>query len=175
MLLQTILDNGFKYDSTTGFELADMTERPFPFTENNAIPDPSCTTCLPTESYNGVWQVPLWALQYEGQVYPMDPGMARRKRKFSQASSPSDVLRFAFDQAYYNNRAPVPIALHPFWFNDDRLRQTQSFINYALTQPDVYFVTYSQLIEWMEDPVPASAMGDWLKSRCMNKPLRKTL
>jgi hypothetical protein len=29
---------------------------------------------------------------------------------------------------------------------------------YALSQPDVYFVTVRQLIAWMEDPVPADQL-----------------
>ena len=172
--IQLLEDNGFSYDSTIGFELAEMDQRPFPFTMNNAIPDPSCNTCSPQESYPGLWEIPLWALQYNGQVYPMDPGMSRTyRKKMSVASSSEDVLRTAFDVAYNGNRAPLPIAVHPFWFNDDRVRETQTFINYALAQDDVYFVTMTQLMEWMQDPVPASSMGSWLKSRCKNAPLKR--
>jgi hypothetical protein len=177
-----LVDEGFLYDSTTGYELAEMTERPFPFTMNNGIPDPSCKTCLSTESYSGLWQVPIWALTYEGSVYPMDPGMARRRKKrkklvprYSQATSAESVLRTAFDQAYNSNRAPVPIAVHPFWFTSSgsRLNEAQDFIKYAASFDDVYFVTLSQLVEWMSSPVPSSEMGSWLKARCKNKPLRR--
>jgi hypothetical protein len=193
---------GYKYDSTTGFESAEMNERPFPFTMNNGVPDPSCKHCSSTEAYSFIWEVPLWALSYEGQVYPMDPGMAKKKsskktldykgqvfpnegsiegnsiegltsRQRNIGNSAEAVLKNAFDQAYFNNRAPVPIAVHPYWFSGTRLSEAQSFVNYALTFKDVYFVTMSQLVEWMEDPVPVRNMAVWLRNRCHNKPLRR--
>ncbi|KAL4514952.1 hypothetical protein Ndes2437A_g07022 [Nannochloris sp. 'desiccata'] len=200
---EMLAGEGFTYDSTTGFEFAEMYERPFPFTMNNGVPDPSCKTCAPTEAYSSIWEVPLWALSYEGQVYPMDPGMAKKKKSAKSLEykgqvfpnedlieqddgeggrlttrqrtigySAEAVLKNAFDQAYNNNRAPVPIAVHPYWFTETRLREAQSFVEYALTFQDVYFVTMSQLVEWMEDPVPVRNMAVWLKNRCQNKSLR---
>ena len=38
----------------------------------------------------------------------------------------------------------------------------------ALAVPNVWFVTYSDLIRWMEAPVPASQMEQWLKCAPVN-------
>ena len=38
----------------------------------------------------------------------------------------------------------------------------------ALALPNVYFVTYEQLRQWMGAPVPASQMQSWLKCNAVN-------
>lgn len=42
------------------------------------------------------------------------------------------------------------------------------FFEWALAQPDVWFVTMRQLLEWMKAPVPASQMADWYKCKPTN-------
>ena len=149
-----------------------MSARPWPFTMQNGLPDPVCKTCTKKEHYRGLWEVPVWALGYEGQIYNMDPGMGRSGGgrfdggRVSQARAADVVLKSAFDEAYFGNRAPIPIAVHAYWFNKRRLDETQAFIKYALSQPDVYFVTVRQLVEWMKNPKPAVETGRWLREKC---------
>jgi len=120
------------------------------------------------------------SLKYKGQAFPnedttetdlTDTLTSRSRRRGNSAKA---VLKNAFDKAYNGNRAPVPIAVHPYWFSEKRLRDARSFIKYALTFKDVYFVTMSQLVEWMESPVPKQNMAVWLYNRCdNNEPLNK--
>jgi hypothetical protein len=123
------------------------------------------------------------SLVYRGQVFPIESVVADMVNAHGEVTSRSeggamrmsaeDVLKNAFDQAYNNNRAPVPIFVHPYWFSDERLQGAQNFIKYALSHDDVYFVTLSQLVEWMKEPIPAREMKDWLKSRCQNEALKR--
>lgn len=43
-----------------------------------------------------------------------------------------------------------------------------SLPNQALAMPDVYFMTYEQLRQWVLAPVPASQMQGWLKCNAVN-------
>ena len=145
--------------------------RSWPFTLDFGVPDNSCSptdsfqSCTPTERYPGLWEIPVWEVQSaDGQSYGMDPG----------ASSPGngaerpvfDVMKFNFDASYAGDRAPAPIFVHAGWFEANRIADTEKFINYALSKPDVYFVTFTQLIQWMQNPVPNAQIGAWLSARC---------
>ena len=154
-----------------------MASRSWPFTMDSGSPDKYCRTCPSTESFPGLWELPYSALKYDGQTYTMDPGMpkdpkyrGRLLRGIPADARPVDkVLQFAFDQAYNGNRAPLPIAVHTPWFESNaRIKEAQKFIKYALSKPDVYFVTYARVIEWMRAPVGKGQVAAWLAARCKN-------
>jgi hypothetical protein len=128
-------------------------------------PDEDFQKCYENETYPGMYNVPVWELIYDGQSYGMDPGA---NSAGNGEVRPADaVLKVAFDAAYEGNRAPVPVFLHRSWFNGTRSAQTKKFIEYALSKPDVYFVTMRQLVEYMKAPVPKSLMPQWLANRCV--------
>lgn len=165
-------DQGFKYDTShtfyTGTEDV-LAQRIWPHTMDSGVADNACDEvyqiCGPEETYKGFWEVPVWELVYDGQSYAMDPGANSAGN--GEERSAFDVLKTAFDATYAGNRAPLPFYVHLSWFEGgNRTEDGGRFIEYALSNPDVYFVTFSQMIEWMEDPVPVSAMPQWLQLRC---------
>lgn len=167
---QVLLANGFRYDSSMDFSVNDgnMSARVWPFTMDYGVPDADCDkkfeVCGPGESYPGLWQIPMWDLVYQNQIFTMDPG--RGEPGNGQSRPTYDVLQYSFDQAYNGNRAPLPIYVHVFWYNNQSIADTQRFIQYALSKPDTYFVTMQQLVNWLENPVPASQMPAWLSQQC---------
>lgn len=44
----------------------------------------------------------------------------------------------------------------------------RAFIKAVQAKPDVFFVTYSQLQQWMEAPVPTSRMASWLQCNAVD-------
>ena len=83
------------------------------------------------------------------------------------AERPVDkVMNYVLDAALKSNRAPVALPIHLYWLSDRRIREAVKFVKYALSKPDVYFVTTQQLVEWMKNPVPKSQVAAWLKARC---------
>jgi hypothetical protein len=48
----------------------------------------------------------------------------------------------------------------------DSLKMYQEFLDWALTQPDTWFVTSQQLLEWMKNPVPADQLKDYAPFSC---------
>ena len=140
-------------------------ERVFPFTMDHGIPI-NCNWNYPDgqcdpqqEKYPGLWEIPLWELQNQAgdHLYTMDP----KGDVFS-------LLQENFKMNYDNNRAPFGIFVHATWFDAYTTGALNKFLDWAQEQPDVWLVTATQLLKWMQDPVPASQMGEWLTCRPVN-------
>ncbi|PSC74206.1 left border a [Micractinium conductrix] len=137
-------------------------ERTWPFTMDAGIPldcawaGSADVSCSETERYPGVWEVPLWILPDEAGTsaagFSMDPTAATPDALFG-------LLKKSFDAAYDGNRAPFPLFVHAPWFTFDNTKAAIQFVEYANSKPDVWFVTMSQLMDWMKNPVPASQMN----------------
>lgn len=82
----------------------------------------------------GLWEVPLWSMdtisEWPSAISIMD-------------NVDYDVLRGNFDARYNGNRVPFGIFLHPIRTDIEKLN---TFLDYAAAQPNVYFVTMSQLV-----------------------------
>eukprot|EP00890_Picochlorum_soloecismus_P000809 jgi/Picsp_1/1729/NSC_05202-R1_hypothetical chitooligosaccharide deacetylase len=136
-----------------------FSERLWPYTMDKGIVQDCEWTkpaghCTEQENYPGLWEVPMWPLLNDtldklNNAYSMDPGPGFGGDVYSTFAT-------NFDQAYNGNRAPFPIYLHAPWFTDDNIAATNKFIEYALSKGDVYFVTMTELINWMQNPIPAS-------------------
>lgn len=157
---QVLAEGGFRYDSSIGVKGG--ADKLWPATMGAGVPY-DCTfsgnTCDPKESYPGMWQVPLYSSP-EPDVNLMDYCTVEEgDGSVQQGCSAYDVLTQAFDEAYESNRAPVTIGVHkPYMqkseFRSDLLR----LLGYALSHPHVWVVTHSQLLDWMEAPVPVGEM-----------------
>lgn len=155
---EVLEENGFLYDSTlieetTGNSLSGGPDsRIFPWNMENGIPIncdwyKSIQSCAEGERHD-LWQVPLWPLN----GYTMDYGDDGAQDVF-------DILKENFDAAYNGNRAPLPIFIHTPWLeSSNHLERLKDFADYALSKPDVYFVTVRQLLAWMQRPVPADEL-----------------
>jgi len=133
-------------------------QRVWPFTMDQGIPI-NCNWNFPdgqcnqtSEKYPGLWEVPLWELQNSNgdHLFSMDP-----------TGDVYNILVENFNMNYQNNRAPFGLFVHAPWFNKDTTAATNKFLDYAFAQPNVWAVTTTQLIRWMQNPVPASQMNEW--------------
>ena len=140
-------------------------QRVFPFTMDHGIPidcnwnypDGQCNGS--TEMYPGLWEVPLWELQNQAgdHLYTMDP-----------EGDVLGLLQENFNMNYQNNRAPFGIFVHATWFDPYKTDAVNKFLDWAMSFPDVWVVTTTQLVKWMQNPVPTSQMADWLTCRPVN-------
>ena len=67
------------------------------------------------------------------------------------------ILKYAFDLRQAGNRAPFIFGGHTALYplsRPDRRKALEEFIDYALSHPEVRFVSPIELIEWMRDPEP---------------------
>lgn len=164
---------GYLYDASVGDNPGDRgVGRLWPYTMDYGVPQDSChkyprktAFCKRKESHPGLWQVPIWSLQHNGDIFKMDPGHMYGGKPHHNVY---DVLKDNLDIVYTaGNRAPLPIFVHKAWFAvENRASDAARFIQYALQKPGVYFVTMQTLIEWMQMPVTVAHMDSWLASRC---------
>ncbi|XP_014681035.1 PREDICTED: uncharacterized protein LOC106820939 [Priapulus caudatus] len=152
-----IKDDGFTWDSSYPTDKIDPPLWPYTFdyqsTGGCAIPP------CPTSSISQMWEVPLvdWfdtndtlCANVDSCYYPNDKAEALQ------------LLRTNFDRHYKTNKAPFPINLRARWFLNNgyyNMEALQQFLDEIQENPDVYFVTYSQLIEYMKNPVKLSDVG----------------
>ncbi|XP_071446809.1 chitin deacetylase 7-like [Hetaerina americana] len=120
-------------------------------------PIPPC----PKSSFPGRWVVPIVAWINENTI-------CSTPETCPNISTEGKILQFMkdnFHRHYDGNRAPFPLLLHADWFSAHpfRFRAYKKFLDYLATQPGVYIVTISQVIEWIQNPTPLSKMNKFWK------------
>ncbi len=77
------------------------------------------------------------------------------------------VFNDYFNARYNGNRAPMNFYFHPPTMDDPNLKPVySSILHAALSRSDVWAVTMQGLIEWIQNPVPATGMKAWYASYC---------
>ncbi|KAI7842215.1 hypothetical protein COHA_004128 [Chlorella ohadii] len=155
-----LADAGFLYDSSIPDNVPSkispsLEQRSWPYRMDQGIPQ-DCDTgsCSPSERHN-LWEVPLWSVADEnGQpIASMDP-----------PGNAYDNYKRELERRLAGNRAPLGLFFHAGLQSEaSRVEELRKFIEYATSQPDVWFVTTQQLLAWMENPVPASRVEQQLK------------
>jgi peptidoglycan/xylan/chitin deacetylase (PgdA/CDA1 family) len=154
-------DKNIKYESSYN------TETPLaPFTMDSG---PVKNSSVEFESWPGLWQIPLNVVQNSTHdaAFTMDPGRISQ----SQTESPPDGSLFIpaddmlnlliqnFEDSYYDSRIPFSVNFHTPWMKADGYAAALGeFLEYTRNFDDVYFITYTELIDWMRNPIPLSAM-----------------
>ncbi|ERL83741.1 hypothetical protein D910_00957, partial [Dendroctonus ponderosae] len=139
---------GFLYDSSM---VAPFSYVPlWPYTLDYKIPH-QCKQMCPTRSYPGLWEMVI------NQLEALEISCATLDSCPSELSGQEiyQTLIRNFNRHYSTNRAPFGIHLQAAWFeNTEYLAAFQEFLDVVLSKPDVWFVTNSQAIEWMQHPTP---------------------
>ncbi|KAF9567880.1 hypothetical protein EC968_003150 [Mortierella alpina] len=151
----------FLYDSSTN---AVPTDAFWPYTLDHGLANDCWNKiCEKPISIPGLWEIPMHAIM-DG-----DSNIAIAHAMDVHLDNPNRVvvaewLTKNFDRHYNNERAPFGIYLHPVHVGD-AASLYHEFFNYAAKHPDVWFVTNQQLLQWMQNPVPASELGaqDYMK------------
>lgn len=138
----------------------------WPFTMDSGVVKNSS---LEYESHPGFWEIPLNPIMSEtfDPIYSMDPGRITSGAEvpephdgdFIPANDLMDLLVENFNGVYTSNRSPFAINFHTPWLLADGYAEVLTeFLEYTKSFDDVYFVTFSELIEWMKNPVPLEKM-----------------
>jgi hypothetical protein len=139
----------------------------WPYTFDYGTPQ-SCNSGLcPINSHEGIWELPLNCLHNADNTLfsGMDP-----------QTSGDDLLTLLtrnFDQHYNTNRSPFGLFVHAAtWLaaNASRVTAIEQFFQYAVSKPNVFFATSSQVIRWMQNPVPASEVPSMSEMFCPMPP-----
>lgn len=149
-------ENGFAWDSSYATPRNDPPYWPYTFnyktfdySRYGDCPIPPC----PTSAHNGFWEVPLvdWIDTNDTLCENVDSCYFPNDKEESL-----QLLRQNFARHYSTNRAPFPINLRARWFLDDgqhNLEALQEFLDELSRKNEVYFVTYTQALAWIQNPV----------------------
>lgn len=135
-------DANFTYDSSIPSHT-----HTWPYTLEYRMPHECGIPPCPTRSYPGVWEIPMvmWEDLNKGRCSMADA-----------CFNPTDA-RGVYDQHYA-------------WFTKPHQKEGfLSFLDALLKLPDVYFITSSQLIEWMKQPTPLSKIHEFAPWQCGEK------
>ncbi|CAB3253442.1 unnamed protein product [Arctia plantaginis] len=157
---------GFVYDATV---VAPLSDPPYwPYTLDYKMPH-KCkgnNQYCPTRSYAGLWEIvinPLFNGQYTCATLEYCPSTATGEDIYN-------ILLNNFKRHYLTNRAPFGIHLNSTWFkNNDYLQAFKKFYNEISKLPDVYFVTYKQLIDWIRRPTPVLQLKKFQPWQCKER------
>jgi hypothetical protein len=148
-----LVESGFIYDSSIATPT--LKTPVFPYTLDYKIPHPCKFESCPTKAYPGLWEIPVNSHQVEdqtgGQCSYLDQCV------FSHQSS-DDVfawLKEDFSRHYEGNRAPYMVSTHTNWFlAEHQFDGLKKFISWSKDSfKDVYFVTVTELLLWMTEPI----------------------
>ncbi|KAL1495026.1 hypothetical protein ABEB36_010512 [Hypothenemus hampei] len=152
---------GFHYDSSI---VAPFSYVPiWPYTLDFKMPHKCFRQMCPTRSYSGLWEMVI------NQLEALEISCA------TLDSCPSDLtgqeifqtLMRNFNRHYSTNKAPFGIHLQAAWFeNNEYLNAFKKFLDSVLLKPDVWFVTNSQAIEWMQMPTPLKKLLNFMPWDC---------
>lgn len=166
---ETLKGLNFKYDVSYTRLRTSLDNGPmvWPFTLNYGWPFDNCQIPpCPASRVSGFWILPVMSVvDYKSQwscVY-IDGCINDPRTK-------EDSFNFLWKnfQSYYKSkRAPFGVHMHASWFvgKQHHLEGMKEFIDRLLTLPDVYIVTATDVINWIQHPISAQNMT---RSRCEN-------
>ncbi|KAG0320414.1 hypothetical protein BGZ99_004530 [Dissophora globulifera] len=119
--------------------------------------------CNQTISTPGMWEIPMHAIMDSdlptANAFVMDPQLS------GTPDAVATWLKNNFNKHYQGTRQPFGIYLHPVHVGNST-GLYNDFFSWAAAQPDVWFVTNQQLLEWIKNPVPASQLADQPYMKC---------
>ncbi|CAK1587046.1 unnamed protein product [Parnassius mnemosyne] len=157
---------GFVYDATIVAPLSDLPY--WPYTHDYKMPHGCARNnqYCPTRSYAGLWQM---------IINPLSNGehTCDTLEYCSSTLDSEDVYNILinnFKRHHLKNRAPFGIHLNGTWLkNTHYLAVLKRFIIELLRLPDVYFVTYREVIDWMRRPTPVLQLKKFQPWQCKDR------
>jgi len=159
-----ICDLEYKYDSS--FSTSPLNNF-WPFTLDYGIPNEFNPKSTVSGVYPGLWEIPVYELlNPDNSTFTVwEPYVDSNKNLLK-------ILKNNFlDLHYNNNRTPFTLSVSKNWLEEnDRYETIMKFLKWIIkkTNNDTYFITYSQLIDWMKNPVGLSEIKKSNIFKCEN-------
>ncbi|KAK8761278.1 hypothetical protein V5799_027457 [Amblyomma americanum] len=146
------LSQHFRYDSTLVHPRRSDEKPFFPYTMDFGFQLSCNVDPCPNGTYPGLWLLPVNVLFR--QQMPCAVADACMPQPTS-AKETFEFLRSNFEYFYTTNRAPFPVFLQEGYLRDPGRKQGYlQFIDWLLQKDDVYLVTASEVLDFMQDPEP---------------------
>nr|XP_054921944.1 chitin deacetylase 8-like [Dermacentor andersoni] len=141
-------------------------ENPFyPYTMDFGFRRSCMVYPCPERTYPGLWVVPMNVVFREraGQDLPCAMADICVLQPIT-ANETFECLRSNFEDFYTTNRAPFPLFLHEAYLQQPSRKQGYlQFVDWLLQKDDVFLVTISEVLRFMQDPKP---LGAYVQHTC---------
>ena len=167
---QLLEEHGFLYDSTLTMSLpAGGSHNQWPFTLDYGYQGDCVIPKCPKGKFPGLWEVPNNPVRdYRGMFEctyvdgcMFNPPTTNDTKEFL-------MKNFMFN--YQSNKAPFGIHLRQVWFSHpayaSNIKGLKNFLDEVQKLKDVYLVSATGVIEWMQNPTPVSKITDLLPWNC---------
>merc|ERR1719187_7801 len=149
---EVLSDYGFYYDSSVN--VPPQPKPVWPYTLDYQIPHECRAGTCPTRNFPGIWEFPMNShyknTEYEGGFCPY---LDQCVLTHLSAIEIFNWLKSDFQRHYQKNKAPYQMAMTANWFNTkEYIDGLELFMDYTMTLNDVYYVSMTQAIQWMQDP-----------------------
>ncbi|XP_014666027.1 PREDICTED: uncharacterized protein LOC106808005 [Priapulus caudatus] len=150
--------NGFAWDSS--YPTAIINPPLWPYTFDYKTTAGCAIAPCPTAPISGLWEIPLidWFDTNDTLCANVDSCYFPNDKEEALV-----LLRSNFARHYETNRAPFTLNLRARWFLNDayyNMEALQEFLDEIQGNSDVFMVTYSQALNWIQNPAPLSNLGD---------------
>ncbi|XP_054924842.1 uncharacterized protein [Dermacentor andersoni] len=157
----------FRYDCTLVHQRVRRgAENPvYPYTMDFGFRRSCMVYPCPERTYPGLWVVPMNVLfrEREGQDLPCAMADMCVPQPIT-VNETFEYLRSNFEDFYTTNRAPFPLFLHEAYLQQPSRKQGYlQFIDWLLQKDDVFLVTISEVLRFMQDPKP---LGAYVQHTC---------
>ncbi|CAH1759942.1 4042_t:CDS:10 [Entrophospora sp. SA101] len=174
-VFDVLATNGFAYDTSTTSLAADDT---WPYTLDYGLYNDCDKGFCDTVKHPGLFEIPMSSLIDEKSLpHLMDPTLD---------GTPDQVMTWLkdnFNRHAKQGKTPFGVYLHPVQLSEipgrpspePSIKMLKEFFDWALTQPNVWFVTNQQLLQWMKNPVPADQLKDYAPFKCQTPNVGKEI
>ncbi|XP_023346591.1 uncharacterized protein LOC111715488 [Eurytemora carolleeae] len=147
-----MIEYGFIWDSSVS--ALPLATPVWPYTLDYKIPHKCKAESCPSRQFPGLWEIPLNSHHVEGFVAGHCPYLDQCVFTNMDSDDIFEWLKEDFLRHYTTNKAPYTLAMHTNWFTyKEQVTALEKFMNYTNTLDDVYYVTATQALLWMTDPV----------------------
>nr|QEI22867.1 putative chitin deacetylase [Oryctes rhinoceros] len=145
---------GVEYDATITTRASD---RYFPFTLDIPNQVPCQIGECPANPHPGIWAAPIIDLIGDG----VECNNLQACRIAGTAEEIADWLTEQFEVQYQGDRAPINLVASAAWFltTQDGFDGLSLFLDRLSSYNDVFLVSNSQVIDWMNNPVPINQVN----------------
>ncbi|XP_037498038.1 LOW QUALITY PROTEIN: chitin deacetylase 8-like [Rhipicephalus sanguineus] len=162
-----MLQKHFRYDCTLVHpRQRRRSESPsYPYTMDYGFRHRCNVFPCPNDTHEGLWIVPLNVhfRELSGEEVPCAMADACTTQP-TTANDTFEYFRSNFEDFYGTNRAPFPLFLHEAYLRNAARKQGYlQFIEWLLQKDDVYLVTISEVLRFMQDPKP---LGTYAQHVC---------
>jgi hypothetical protein len=161
---RVLAERQFLYDSTFMEGMSGLSTSPtnmlWPYTLDHGLQQAAGPDCAPATNYPGLFEIPLWAQFTNGAA----AALMSPPESFA-SNEVVELWQTNFLFHYQGNRAPFGVYLHAAstdqWLAEStnlawRIGAPRAFIGWALEQPDTWFISCSDLANYMLAPVSSS-------------------